>query len=82
MKDTALDVILQQGLLGAICVILMFVCWQLFKLYADAQNDKIVILKEALNTAAPLAEAIKELTRSHHTLAEKISEIEDARKRR
>lgn len=70
------DVFLRQGLLGAITVMLLYACWHLFKMLKECQDDKIVILREALQSSTPLADAIKELIRSHQTLSEKISEME------
>jgi Tfp pilus assembly protein PilN len=77
MAERSIEVILQQGLLGAFCVILIFVTWQLFKLYSEAQEEKLKILREALSATAPLADTIKELTRSHELLADKIQRLED-----
>lgn len=75
--DASLNVILQQGLVGAFCFLLIFVVRHLFNLHNTCQEEKIAILREALDAAKPLAEAIKELTASHKLLAEKIQRLED-----
>lgn len=53
----SIDKLLQLGLPGVVIIALGFVCWRLFKLYADTQEKRIAEGREAVkaieqNTAA------------------------------
>lgn len=60
--DKSLDIFLQNGLLGAIIVILLWAVYKLFSLYVSLQEKRISELNEWKITVDDNTKAIRDLT--------------------